>query len=201
MLFAVQQKLPPFSIVDLVQRLLHQLPQLLQLLREAYTQGLAGTMLVVSVITALLFAISLLLLIIGREQQLLGQERLIFSSGYLIVRKDLFGIGLNTYFAADSITDFTWRAEPAPSGAGAGSGTHISFRYQQETITCGTNVTSEEGEQIHQQIQQQALNKMPDADLLAQILAYVQATKEKLPRKNCATKLLLFQKRRHPFLH
>ena len=50
--------------------------QLLQLLREAYTQGLAGTMLVVSVITALLFAISLLLLIIGREQQLLGQERL-----------------------------------------------------------------------------------------------------------------------------
>ena len=48
--------------------------QLLKLLREAYTQGLAGTMLVVAVITGLLFAISLLLLIIGREQQLLHQE-------------------------------------------------------------------------------------------------------------------------------
>jgi hypothetical protein len=48
--------------------------QLLKLLREAYTQGLAGTMLVVAVITELLFAISLLLLIIGREQQLLHQE-------------------------------------------------------------------------------------------------------------------------------
>ncbi len=50
--------------------------QLMQLLQEAYTQGLAGTMLVVSGLTALLLAISLLLLIIGREQQLLGQERL-----------------------------------------------------------------------------------------------------------------------------
>ena len=48
--------------------------QLLKLLQEAYTQGLAGTMLVVAVITGLLFAISLLLLIIGREQQLLHQE-------------------------------------------------------------------------------------------------------------------------------
>ena len=48
--------------------------QLLHLLREAYSQGLAGTMLVVAVITGLLFAISLLLLIIGREQQLLHQE-------------------------------------------------------------------------------------------------------------------------------
>jgi hypothetical protein len=48
--------------------------QLLKLLREAYTQGLAGTMVVVAVITGLLFAISLLLLIIGREQQLLHQE-------------------------------------------------------------------------------------------------------------------------------
>ena len=37
---------------------------------------------------------------------LLGKERLIFSSGYLIVRKDLFGIGFSTYFVADSITDF-----------------------------------------------------------------------------------------------
>ena len=143
-------------------------------------------------------------LIVGRLfgiALLLGQKRLIFSPGCLIVRKYLFGIGLNTYFTADSISDFSWRADPAPLGAGAGRGTHISFRYQQETITCGNNVTAEEGEQIHQQIQQQALNKMPDADLLAQILAYEQATKEKLPRKNCATKLLLFQKRRHPFLH
>jgi MFS family permease len=48
--------------------------QLLTLLREAYTQGLAGTMVVVAVLTGLLFAISLLLLIIGREQQLLHQE-------------------------------------------------------------------------------------------------------------------------------
>ena len=119
---------------------------------------------------------------------LLGQERLIYSSGCLIVRKDLFGMGLNTYFTADSISDFSWRADPAPSGAGAGSGTHISFRYQQETITCGTNVTAEEGEQIHQQIQQQALNKTPDADLLAQILAYEQTTTEKIAG----------QKLRHP---
>jgi hypothetical protein len=111
---------------------------------------------------------------------LLGQERLIFSSGYLIVRKDLFGIGLNTYFAADSITDFTWRTEPELSGAGAGSGTHISFRYQQEAITCGTNVTSEEGEQIRQQIQQQAVNKATDADLLAKVLSYEQKTTEKI---------------------
>ena len=132
---------------------------------------------------------------------LLGQERLIFSSGYLIVRKDLFGIGLNTYFAADSITDFTWRPEPAPSGACAGSGTHISFRYQQEAITCGTNVTFEEWEQIHQKIQQQAVNQVPNAALFTKVLPYEQATSEKLPRKNCATKLLLFQKRRHPFLH
>jgi hypothetical protein len=111
---------------------------------------------------------------------LLGQERLIFSSGCLIVRKDLFGIGLSTYFAADSIRDFAWRADPTPSGAGAGSGTHISFRYQQETITCGTNVTSEAGEQIHQKIQQQALNEAPDADLLAKILSYEQTTTEKI---------------------
>ncbi len=47
---------------------------LLAVLREAYTQGLVGTLLVVALITGLLFAISLLLLVIGREQQLLGQD-------------------------------------------------------------------------------------------------------------------------------
>jgi len=50
------------------------LKPMLQQLREAYTDGLATTMLVVAGMTALLLAISLLLLIIGRRQQLLVQE-------------------------------------------------------------------------------------------------------------------------------
>ena len=110
---------------------------------------------------------------------LLGKERLIFSSGYLTVRKDLFGIGLSTYFVADSITDFAWRAaNPTPSAAEARLGPHISFRYQQETITCGTNVTAEQAEQTHQQIQQQALNQAPSTDLLVKILSHEKTTKE-----------------------
>jgi hypothetical protein len=47
---------------------------MLTVLRGAYSQGLAGTMLLMASLTGLLLALSLLLLIIGREQQLLHQE-------------------------------------------------------------------------------------------------------------------------------
>lgn len=47
---------------------------MLAVLRGAYSQGLAGTMLVMASLTGLLLALSLLLLIIGREQQLLHQQ-------------------------------------------------------------------------------------------------------------------------------
>ncbi len=108
---------------------------------------------------------------------LLGKERLIFSSGYLIVRKDLFGIGLSTYFVADLITDFAWSAgNSTPSDARLGS--HISFRYQQEAITCGTNVTAEEAEQTQQKIQHQALNQAPSTDLLVKTKAHEKTTKD-----------------------
>ena len=120
---------------------------------------------------------------------LLGKERLIFSSGYLIVRKDLFGIGFSTYFVAESITDVAWRAaNPTPSDSDSASasasasaarlGSHISFDYQQETITCGTNVTAEEAEQTHQKIQQQALNQAPSTALLVKIQSHEKTTKE-----------------------
>jgi hypothetical protein len=124
---------------------------------------------------------------------LLGKERLIFSSGYLIVRKDLFGIGFSTYFVAESITDVAWRAaNPTPSDSDSDSdsdsalalasaarlGSHISFDYQQETITCGTNVTAEEAEQTHQKIQQQALNQAPSTALLVKIQSHEKTTKE-----------------------
>ena len=116
---------------------------------------------------------------------LLGKERLIFSSGYLIVRKDLFGIGFSTYFVAESITDVAWRAaNPTASASASASasaarlGSHISFDYQQETITCGTNVTAEEAEQTHQKIQQQALNQAPSTALLVKIQSHEKTTKE-----------------------
>lgn len=48
----------------------------LRVMREAYSQGMAATMLVVAAFTGLLLALSLLLLIIGSEQQLLHQEEL-----------------------------------------------------------------------------------------------------------------------------
>ena len=116
---------------------------------------------------------------------LLGKERLIFSSGYLIVRKDLFGIGFSTYFVAESITDVAWRAaNPTASASASASasaarlGSHISFDYQQETTTCGTNVTAEEAEQTHQKIQQQALNQAPSTALLVKIQSHEKTTKE-----------------------
>jgi len=49
---------------------------LMPLLREGYSSGMAVTMLVVAALTGLLLALSLLLLIVGREQQLLHQEEL-----------------------------------------------------------------------------------------------------------------------------
>ena len=97
----------------------------------------------------------------------------------MIVRKDFFGIGFSTYFVADSITDFAWRAaNPTPSASDALLGPHISFRYQQETITCGTNVTAEQAEQTHQQIEQQALNQAPSTDLLVKIQSYEKRLKK-----------------------
>ena len=45
-----------------------------EVLRAAYTQGVSATMLIVAALTGLLLALSLLLLILGREQQLLHQE-------------------------------------------------------------------------------------------------------------------------------
>ena len=49
---------------------------LMPLLREGYSSGMAATMLVVAALTGLLLTLSLLLLIVGREQQLLHQEEL-----------------------------------------------------------------------------------------------------------------------------
>ena len=53
-----------------------QVEPVLRVMREAYSQGMAATMLVVAAFTGLLLALSLLLLIIGSEQQLLHQEEL-----------------------------------------------------------------------------------------------------------------------------
>ena len=53
-----------------------QVEPVLRVMREGYSQGMAATMLVVAAITGLLLALSLLLLIIGSEQQLLHQEEL-----------------------------------------------------------------------------------------------------------------------------
>jgi|TARA_B110000263_G_scaffold124772_1_gene108516 hypothetical protein len=90
-----------------------------------------------------------------------------------------FGLGFSTYFIADSITDFACRAaNPTPSASDARLGAHIIFRYQQETITCGTNVTTEQAEQTLQKIQQQALNQAPSTDLLVKIQSYEKTTKE-----------------------
>lgn len=117
---------------------------------------------------------------------LLGKERLIFSSGYLIVRKDFFGIGFSTYFVAGSLTDFAWNAAKT-TASDARLDSHISFRYQQETITCGTNVTAEEAEQTHKKIQQQALNQAPSTALLVKIQSHEKTTKQ----------IIAAQKRRH----
>ena len=51
-----------------------ELEPMLAVLRGAYSEGLAGTMLAMAALTGLLLALSLLLLIIGREQQLLHQQ-------------------------------------------------------------------------------------------------------------------------------
>ena len=51
-----------------------ELEPMLAVLRGAYSEGLAGTMLAMAALTGLLLALSLLLLIIGRQQQLLVQQ-------------------------------------------------------------------------------------------------------------------------------
>ena len=51
-----------------------ELEPMLAVLRWAYSEGLASTMLAMAALTGLLLALSLLLLMIGRQQQLLLQQ-------------------------------------------------------------------------------------------------------------------------------
>ena len=51
-----------------------ELEPMLAVLRWAYSEGLASTMLAMAALTGLLLALSLLLLIIGRQQQLRLQQ-------------------------------------------------------------------------------------------------------------------------------
>ena len=95
----------------------YSLPLIVQLLYDCWLVGIFSFLVI-----GWLFGIALLL----------GKEQLIFTSGYLIVRKEIFGIGISSYFIADAITDFLWLADPPPSSPQAGKGPHISFRYQQE---------------------------------------------------------------------
>ena len=143
----------------------YSLPLIVQLLYDCWLVGIFSFLVI-----GWLFGIALLL----------GKEQLIFTSGYLIVRKEIFGIGISSYFIADAITDFLWLADPPPSSPQAGKGPHISFRYQQEKITCATNVTEAEAEKTHHNIEQQALNQTPGTDLHVKIQAYEQTAKEKV---------------------
>ena len=78
----------------------YSLPLIVQLLYDCWLVGIFSFL-----VMGWLFGIALLL----------GKEQLIFTSGYLIVRKEIFGIGISSYFIADAITDFLWLADPPPS--------------------------------------------------------------------------------------
>jgi hypothetical protein len=70
---------------------------------------------------------------------LFAQERLILCQGKLLLRFELFGVGMSRSFDGDDIKDLK-RVEPEKNSAVAWRGPHMEFRFKTETVRFGSDV-------------------------------------------------------------